>query len=71
MHQKTPAKLSCMLFAPNYPVVVCGGEDGTVKAYRLYNVSHEYDTLEEQLGRLDAVIKANVMKKETGQAGQA
>ncbi|KAG2453598.1 hypothetical protein HYH02_001816 [Chlamydomonas schloesseri] len=71
MHQKTPAKLSCMLFAPNYPVVVCGGEDGTVKAYRLFNVSHEYDTLEEQLGRLDSVIKANVMKKETGQAGQA
>jgi hypothetical protein len=34
MHQKTGAKLSTLLFAPKHPVVVCGGEDGSVKAYR-------------------------------------
>ncbi|EFJ40856.1 hypothetical protein VOLCADRAFT_77807 [Volvox carteri f. nagariensis] len=64
MHQKTTMKLSCLLFAPNYPVVVCGGEDGAVKAYRIFNVSHEYDTLQEQLERLDDCIRANVMKSQ-------
>ncbi|GFR43755.1 hypothetical protein Agub_g4867 [Astrephomene gubernaculifera] len=64
MHQKTPMKLSCLLFAPSYPVVVCGGEDGAVKAYRLFNVSHEYDTPQEQLERLDDCIRANVMKSQ-------
>ncbi|GIL70976.1 hypothetical protein Vretimale_4066 [Volvox reticuliferus] len=64
MHQKTTMKLSCLLFAPSYPVVVCGGEDGAVKAYRIFNVSHEYDTLQEQLERLDECIRANVMKSQ-------
>ncbi|KAG2499039.1 hypothetical protein HYH03_003224 [Edaphochlamys debaryana] len=64
MHQRSPMKLSCMLFAPSFPVVVCGGEDGTVKAYRLFNVSHEYDTPQEHLERLDDTIRANVMKSQ-------
>ncbi len=33
---------------------------------RLYNVDREYDTPEEQLSRLDDVIRANVMKTQPG-----
>ncbi len=69
MHQKRQHKLSCLLFAPHYPVVVCGGEDGSVRAYRLFNVSHEYDTAPEHLERLDECIRANVMKSQGPASG--
>lgn len=35
---------------------------------RLHNINREYDTTEEQLSRLDAVIRANVMKAQPGTA---
>lgn len=63
MHAKaSEARLSCLLFSPTCPVVVCGGEDGAVKAYRLTNVAREYETREEQEERLELTIRANVMK---------
>ncbi|KAJ9517697.1 hypothetical protein QJQ45_003985 [Haematococcus lacustris] len=64
--QKTGQKLSCLLFATNSPVVVCGSETGQVSLFRLYNVDREYDTAEEQLSRLEEVIRANVMKAQPG-----
>ena len=63
MHAKaSESRLSCLLFSPTCPVVVCGGEDGAVKAYRLTNVAREYETHEEQEERLELTIRANVMK---------
>ena len=59
---KANMKLSCLLFSPTSPVVVCGGENGSVSVFRLFNIDQEYDSLDEQLGRLEEVIKQNVMK---------
>jgi len=64
---KAGMRLSCVLFSPNSPVVVCGGENGSVSVFRLFNVSKEYDTIDEQLSRLDETIRANVMKQQPGQ----
>lgn len=62
MHSKCPVKQSCLLFSPSSPVVVCGGEDGRVRVYRLVNVDREYDSREEQVERLDETLRANAMK---------
>ena len=35
--------------------------------FRTYNIEREYDTMEEQLSRLDETIRANVMKQQPGQ----
>lgn len=32
----------------------------------MYNIDREYDTADEQLSRLDACIRANVMKAQPG-----
>ncbi len=66
VNHKAGYKLSCMLFSPNSPVVVCGGESGAVSVFRLYNIDKEYDSMEEQLSRLDDTIRANVMKQTAG-----
>ena len=63
---KAGIRLSCLLFATNSPVVVCGGDNGTISVFRTHNIEREYDTPEEQLGRLDEVIRANVMKRQPG-----
>lgn len=59
---KAGVSLSCLLFSTNSPVVVCGSENGTVSVFRTFNIDREYDTKEEQLERLDQVIRDNVMK---------
>lgn len=66
MHSKCPAKQACVVFSPNSPVVVCGGEDGGVRVYRLFNVDREYDMLDEQLERLEDTLRANAMKAAPG-----
>ena len=63
---KAGGSLSCLLFSTNSPVVVCGGETGTISVFRTHNIEREYDTLEEQQGRLDEVIRANVMRRQPG-----
>jgi len=63
---KAGVALTCMLFSPNSPVAVCGTTDGRVQVLRLHNVHREYDTPEEQLSRLDDVIRQNVMKAQPG-----
>ncbi|KAG1657267.1 hypothetical protein FOA52_010838, partial [Chlamydomonas sp. UWO 241] len=66
---KAGVQLSCLLFAANSPVVVCGGEGGSVQVLRTHNIDREYDTAEEQVYRLDETIRANVMKQKAGEAG--
>mmetsp|Transcript_1059 Transcript_1059/g.1511 ORF Transcript_1059/g.1511 Transcript_1059/m.1511 type:complete len:210 (-) Transcript_1059:202-831(-) len=68
MHVRSRSELSCLLFSPTCPVVVCAGKDGKVRCYRIHNVEREYDTLQEQQDRLEEVIKANVMKSQPGLA---
>jgi hypothetical protein len=68
---KSGIPLSCLLFSNNSPVVVCGGADGKVTVLRTFNIDREYETNEEQLGRLDQVISDNVMKKGGAQEGAA
>ena len=41
---------------------------GVISVFRTHNIEREYDTTEEQLGRLDETIRANVMKRQPGQA---
>ncbi len=60
---KTGTRLSCLLFSTNSPVVVCGGESGSISVFRTHNIEREYDTIDEQLSRLDETIRANVMKQ--------
>ena len=64
---KAGVRLSCLLFSTNSPVVVCGGDNGVISVFRTHNIEREYDTAEEQLGRLDETIRANVMKRQPGQ----
>ncbi|GAX75644.1 hypothetical protein CEUSTIGMA_g3088.t1 [Chlamydomonas eustigma] len=64
---KAGMRLSCLLFSTNSPVVVCGGENGAISVFRTHNIEREYDTLDEQLSRLDETIRANVMKQQPGQ----
>ncbi|KAF5827261.1 WD40-repeat-containing domain protein [Dunaliella salina] len=65
---KAGVKLSCLLFSPTCPVVVCGSESGRVSVFRLFNVDREYDLPEDQLSRLEEVIRTNVMKAQPGAA---
>eukprot|EP00798_Chlamydomonas_sp_ICE-L_P023736 gene23736-9292_t len=63
---KAGQKLSCMLFSERSPIVACGGESGAVSVFRLYNIDREYESVEEQVSRLDDTIRANVMKQQAG-----
>jgi hypothetical protein len=66
-HKTGGVRLSCLLFSPSSPVVVCGGDDGVVTVLRTHNIDREYDSVGEQLSRLDETIRANVMKQQPGQ----
>eukprot|EP00873_Tetraselmis_striata_P018619 jgi/Tetstr1/438883/TSEL_027391.t2 len=62
---KRPAgrtKQNCLLFSDISPVVVCGSQSGGVSVYRLFNITHEDETSEEQKIRLDQAITANIVK---------
>ena len=60
--KKVGVGMTCLLFSESSPVVVCGGEDGKISVLRTYNIEREYDTIEEQLLRLDETIRGQTME---------
>lgn len=62
-------KLNCTLFSNNSPVVVCGGDDGSIAVLRVFGAGDEQVILQEQLDKLEASLKANVMKTTEETAG--
>jgi len=62
---KSPAgqsRQNCVLFSDISPVVVCGGANGAVAVYRLFNCNCDDETAEDQKQRLDEAIAANIVK---------
>lgn len=59
---ETAKKINCSLFSPNSPIVVCGGDDGSIAVLRVFDAGDEQIIMSEQLDKLDASLKANVMK---------
>ena len=65
-HQSSvAAKLGCVSFATNSPVLVCGGDDGAIAVLRVYNGGDNPIDVPEQVSRMDAALEANVMKSAT------
>mmetsp|Transcript_24966 Transcript_24966/g.81789 ORF Transcript_24966/g.81789 Transcript_24966/m.81789 type:complete len:774 (+) Transcript_24966:69-2390(+) len=59
LSQTTDAKLSCLLFSEASPVLVCGGDTGSVHVYRLVGVDKSEDTAETQAARLEEAMSSN------------
>jgi dynein intermediate chain 4, axonemal len=67
MHHHEGSKLSCVLFSPTSPVVMCGGDDGAVSVHRIHYTGGQVPGRSEQLRLMDEALRANVMKTEPNQ----
>lgn len=61
-HTVAGARMSCVLFAEDSPVVVAAGSTGSVAVLRLHNAVGLHDTLDQQNARLEQALDANIVK---------
>ena len=55
--------LNCLLFNSESPVIAVGTDKGSVKIFRLYNIEDREKRREEQIERLQVVLRDNIMRK--------